>query len=287
MRPPSNEPLRINFHNHAIYIFVVLLGILCGKIAEGRVRLVICTTLVAFWYWQRLHRLSNQILRISKGDLGFPSLVNTFDSFALIDVLLLTWGFWLLCELLISHQRHYSLVDCFLLCFLFSQLVFLAMAVLDQILISFFFATCVRHGFFLFSILPRFVASVRTFLVSFMWFDLLQDVKVAPLVLKVLYVILKLVLFLIWVSDFVHILISKDFPPEFRTASPKSSFTCPVCFENVMLYITLPCSHNFCLPCFCKWGSIRPNCPMCRANFSSWIHQVELQHLLYISFMVL
>jgi hypothetical protein len=69
--------------NHTISIFAFLHGILCATSDEGRI-----------------------------------IFVTVFDSFALINALLLTWGFWLL-----TSQQHYSRVDCFL----FSQLVLLAM----------------------------------------------------------------------------------------------------------------------------------------------------------------
>jgi hypothetical protein len=107
-----------------------------------------------------------------------------------------------------------------------------------------------------------------------------------PVVLEAVYLVAKLFLFLLWVNDFVHIFVSKGFPPELGTKSDVSGCTCPVCLENVTFYIELPCSHPLCVPCFCKWGTIRLNCPVCRHEFSSWIHEVELQNLFPISLVI-
>jgi hypothetical protein len=97
--------------------------------------------------------------------------------------------------------------------------------------------------------------------------------------------IVKVGLFLIWVNEFVHILFSREFPPEFGSTS--ENVICPVCLDNVSFCIKLPCSHHSCVLCMCKWRALQRTCPVCRTEFSSWIHQVELQHLYSISLMIL
>jgi hypothetical protein len=287
MKWPPQLP-RLNGSDHAIYTFVLLLAIILTKVMESRLQIVICSCLSTMLLWQRLNRLTDQLNRMSKGDFTFPSLVTIVDSLAIFDLLVVIWGFWLFGDFVIHANRSYSFVDCSLLSFLFSQTLFLGLTVVHQILLLFFFPTCIRRGFFLFSILPRFVAGARTFLVTFLWFDTIRQMGfVIPVVLETVYLVVKLFLFLLWVSDFVGILVSKDFPPEFRTMSDSSGFTCPVCMENATFYIQLPCSHHFCVPCFCKWGAIRLNCPVCRHESSSWIHQVQLQQLYSISLVIL
>jgi hypothetical protein len=287
MEWPPQLP-RLNGSDHAIYTFVLLLAIILAKLIEGRLQMVICSPLSTILFWQRLTRLTGQLTRISKGDFTFPSLTSIVGSLAIFDFLVIVWGFWLFGIFVVHANRVYSFVDCTLLSFLLSQTLFLALAVVHQILLLFFFPTCIRRGFFLFSILPRFVAGARTFFVTFLWFDAIRQLGFAiPVVLETFYLILKLFLFVLWVSDFVRFLVSKDFPPEFGTLSDSSGFTCPVCMDNVTFYIQLPCSHHFCVQCFCKWAAIHLNCPVCRQECSSWIHQVQLQQLYFISLVIL
>jgi hypothetical protein len=279
---------RLNGSDHAIYAFVLLLVVVLAKLVEGRLQIVICTLFATYLFWQRLTRLTAQLRRIGKGDFAFPSLITIVDSLALVELLVVIWGFWLFGSFLVRAHRSYSFVDCTLLCLLLSQTLFLALAGLHQILLSFFFPTCIRRGFFLFAVLPRFVAGARTLFVTLLWFDTVRQIAfVVPVVLEAVYLIVKLFLFLVWVNDFVRIFVSKGFPPELGTVYDASGCTCPVCLENVTFYIELPCLHQLCVPCFCKWGSIHLNCPVCRHECSSWIHEVQLQHLFPISLVIL
>jgi hypothetical protein len=277
---------RLNGADHTIYIFVVLLVIIIAKIAEGRLQMLICASAATILFSQRLNRLTRQLTAIGKGDFTFPSIITLFDSLAIVDLLVVIWGFLLFADFVIHAHFVYSFVDCALLAFLLSQILFLGLAIVHQVLLSFFFPTCIRRGFFLFSILPRFVAGVRTGLVTFLWFDTVRQIAfVIPRALEMVYLVVKLWLFLSWVKEFVGILSMKEFPPEFGTRN--ENVTCPVCLDSVSFCVELPCAHDFCVPCLCKWGAIQRSCPVCRGEFSSWIHQVELQHLYPISLMIL
>jgi hypothetical protein len=284
--PP--ELPRLTGSEHAIYTFVLLLAVILAKVVEGRLQIVICTLFAIYLFWQRVNRLTTQLTRIGKGNFTFPSLLTIVDSLAILELLVVIWGFGLFGSFVIHAHRSYSFVDCALLCLLFSQTVFLTLAVLHQILLSFFFPTCIRRGFFLFAILPRFVAGARTLFVTLLWFDTFRQIAfVVPAVLEAVYLIVKLFLFVLWVNDFVRIFGSRGFPPELGTINDVSGCTCPVCLENVTFYIELPCSHQLCVPCFCKWGSIHLNCPVCRHECSSWIHEFDLRPLFPISLVIL
>lgn len=271
----------------SIGVHIFLSVIIVCKICVGRLPLILCAGLVFLLLWRRVDILSSQIKSISEGSIEYPSLIRIIDSLMILEQVSIGWSGYLLVTYMIEHHGSLSLIDCIALSFLFSQTLFLLLLLIQQIFVSFFFTTCVGHGFFLFSVLPRFFAGARTFLVSFIWFDSLTVFsEFHPILMQTSYIIFKSIFLLIWIIDFIKLLLSKDFPPEFGTRFEKKSFTCPVCLENVLFYITLPCGHHFCLNCFCKWGSIQLTCPVCRTEFSSWIHQVEFDQLIPISLVI-
>lgn len=206
----------------------------------------------------------------------------------IIEIILMIWGGILIFKSITTKESSSTLMDCIILSTTISQLLFMGMLWVMQICIQFFFTTCVAHGLFLFSILPRIVAGTRTLIVSAVWLATLPAFEYfSPRLLQVVYIVFKAVFMIIWLYDFVLLLKANDFPPEFGTVVDVApNFTCPVCLENVSFYITLPCSHHFCIRCFCKWGSIHLNCPVCRATFSSWLHQLDLEPLLPISLII-
>ncbi|KAK8863563.1 hypothetical protein M9Y10_011249 [Tritrichomonas musculus] len=271
----------------SIGIHIFLSVIIVCKICVGRLPLILCAGLVFLLLWRRVDILSSQIKSISEGSIEYPSLIRIIDSLMILEQVSIGWSGYLLVTYMIEHHGSLSLIDCIALSFLFSQTLFLLLLLIQQTFVSFFFTTCVGHGFFLFSVLPRFFAGARTFLVSFIWFDSLTVFsEFHPILMQTSYIIFKSIFLLIWIIDFIKLLLSKDFPPEFGTRFEKKGFTCPVCLENVLFYITLPCGHHFCLNCFCKWGSIQLTCPVCRTEFSSWIHQVEFDQLIPISLVI-
>ncbi|OHS96502.1 hypothetical protein TRFO_09881 [Tritrichomonas foetus] len=274
--------------NRSLGIQIFLTVILICKIFSGRLPLIICTGIVFLLLWRRIHHLSDQVKSISEGNIEYPQIFLIIDSFMILEQISIIWGSYLLFTYFIENHRNLSFADCVILSLLLSQIIFLILIFIQQIFVSFFFTTCVGHGFFLFSVLPRFFAGTRTFLVSFIWFDSITTFsEFHPFFFQTIYVIFKGIFMLMWVYDLVKLLLSKDFPPEFGTKSEKEGFTCPVCLENVPFYITIPCSHHFCLICFCKWGASHLNCPVCRTEFSSWLHQVEFNHLIPISLVIL
>ena len=277
---PKNE-------GHIIGITIFCLLIIGCKVLVGRLPHVLCTLSLILLLANRINSMSSQLSKISEGVIEYPSLIKIMDSFQLVEVICIVWGLYLMITYTIDHFRNFSLVDCVLISLLFSQILFLIMTMIQQIFISFLFTTAVGHGFFLFSVLPRFVAGARTLLVSFIWFDTIKSFEFfSPILLIITYIVFKGIFLLLWSYDLFSILFSKDFPPEFKTAFCKDGFSCPVCMENVQFYITLPCTHQFCLQCFCKWGSIHLNCPLCRTKFSSWLHQVDLSQILWFSLII-
>lgn len=274
-------------YNHTIGIFIFLSLIVFCKILVGRLPHVICTLLLFAFLARRIRIIKSQLSQISKGIIEYPSLITIIDSAQLVEIFCQSWGWFLFISYFLKNHGNLSLADCALLSTLFSQLLFGLLVIVQEIFISFLFTTCVGHGFFLFSVLPRFVAGARTLLVSFIWFDAIKKFDFfSPTLLIIVYIVFKGIFTLLWIYDLLSLLFSKDFPPEFKTVMKKEGFTCPVCMENVQFYITLPCTHQFCLQCFCRWGSIHLNCPVCRTEFSSWIHQVDLDNFLCFSLVI-
>jgi len=272
---------------HSIGIGLFLLIVICSDIFVNRLSLISCSAAVFALYYFRVVKIQNQMRIISKGNYRSPSMIDIIDSFLIIELIVVSWGFYNLFSFFFCRKDVLVFPDCLFLSFLLSSLLFLVLIVFQHVMISYFFPFCVSHGFFMFSVLPRIVAATRTFFVSFIWIDALKTLPYTFIsVLVAVYAIIKLVFFLSWMFDFFAILHSKDFPPEFATVRDKRPFTCPVCLENVHFYITLKCTHQFCLRCFCKWGSIHLNCPVCRNQFSSWIHQVEFDAYLSLPFVI-
>ena len=268
--------------DHILWITVILFFTICAKVLESRLPIVLCASLATLLFYRRLRQLTHRFREIAKGNIEYPSLLEIVDSFMLLEIATTAWGAWLLWDSLVTRFSGCTAVDRGIIALLLSELMFLLLSFVHQIFVTFFFSTCVAHGFFLFAILPRFVAGARTFLVSFVWLEPLTSHSV---LIQFVYLVFKLVYFSIWVRDFWRLLWSKDFPREFTTRYDKAGMPCPVCLQNVTLEVSLPCSHMFCVPCFCRWGSIKSDCPMCRRPFSSWIHQADLTHLFSISLM--
>ena len=265
--------------DHILWTTLILFVAICAKVLEGRLPMVLCASLATLLFYRRLRRLSDRFREVSHGDIGYPSLMTIVDSFMLLEIATILWGIWILW----APLRGYNIVDRGIVALLVSELMFLLLSVVHQLFVTFFFSTCVSHGFFLFAVLPRFVAGARTLLVSFVWLEPLTNRSVF---VQFIYLVFKLVYFSIWVRDFWRLLWSKDFPREFTTRYDRAGMPCPVCLQNVTLEVELPCSHMFCVPCFGKWGSIKSDCPLCRQPFSSWIHQADLSHLFLISLMI-
>lgn len=284
---PKNDEIWQPELKRSIGIQILLTVIVVCKICVGRLPLLLCAGILFLLLWRRVGVLSAQIKSISEGNIEYPSLIEIIDSLMILEQVLICWGAYLLITYMIEHHGHLNLIDCITLSLLLSQTLFVLLLVIQQIFVSFFFTTCVGHGFFLFSVLLRFFAGARTLLVSFIWFDSLTNfVEFNAFFLQASYILFKSIFLIMWIIDFVKLLFSKDFPPEFGTRYEKDGFTCPVCLENVLFYITLPCGHHFCLNCFCKWGAIQLTCPVCRNEFSSWIHQVEFDQLIPISLVI-
>ena len=271
---------------HAIELFLVV--IVVSKVASGRLPLIISSGLIFFLYIRRVKLLSNQIKEISKGEITYPSIITIIDSLMIMEQVSIIWGVYSFVKYFIENHLKMTFADSFILSFLSSHIIFLLLVFIQQILLSFFFTTCVGHGFFLFSVLPRFFAGARTFLVSFIWFQgIASFAELYPIFLQIVYLIFKGIFMVSWMIDFIKMLSSKNFPPEFGTKFESQGYTCPVCFEKVLFYITLPCSHHFCMICFCKWGSSHLTCPVCRAEFSSWIHLVDFNKFLSLSLFII
>lgn len=50
-----------------------------------------------------------------------------------------------------------------------------------------------------------------------------------------------------------------------------SDALCPICRCILIQPVTLPCTHDFCLPCFDgTLANANLTCPLCRIRFSSW-----------------
>jgi len=47
---------------------------------------------------------------------------------------------------------------------------------------------------------------------------------------------------------------------------------CCICYKpcNALNIVNTPCKHIYCTDCFYRWIRVRPTCPMCRRNFTSF-----------------
>ena len=47
---------------------------------------------------------------------------------------------------------------------------------------------------------------------------------------------------------------------------------CSICYKpcNALNIVNTPCNHIYCTDCFYRWIRVRPTCPMCRRNFTSF-----------------
>lgn len=278
----SSDPSSVIFMAVNLIILAII-GI--GFLIEGLTG--IACIVIAILYKRRFGVIKSKLHVISQGTIKYPSLLDILDSFMVIEFLSLFWGSYVLVTYIIDHFATFNFIDGLRSSLLFSLLCFLVLVMIQQIFVSFLFSICVSHGFFLFSILPRFVSAIRTFFISFFWISAIKNLDFfSPILLEFVYIIMKGSFFLFWFYEATALLTSKDVPPEFKTSICKEHFQCPVCLENVKFYVTLPCMHSFCLTCFLKWGSIRLNCPVCRCNFSSWLHQVEFDPYNWFPFVI-
>eukprot|EP00058_Branchiostoma_floridae_P007740 XP_002593228.1 hypothetical protein BRAFLDRAFT_72695 [Branchiostoma floridae] len=62
-----------------------------------------------------------------------------------------------------------------------------------------------------------------------------------------------------------------------------SEVICPICMEILVEPVTMPCSHELCMPCFqenVQNGEANFVCPMCRLRISSWARKNAREHTL-------
>ncbi|CAH1245337.1 RNF168 [Branchiostoma lanceolatum] len=62
-----------------------------------------------------------------------------------------------------------------------------------------------------------------------------------------------------------------------------SEVICPICMEILVEPVTMPCSHELCMPCFqenVQNGEANFVCPMCRLRISSWARRNAREHTL-------
>lgn len=51
---------------------------------------------------------------------------------------------------------------------------------------------------------------------------------------------------------------------------------CPICLDTWgSAAYTLPCFHQFCLPCIQRWANSKPECPLCKRRLTSIVHSVQ------------
>ncbi|EAX99970.1 hypothetical protein TVAG_267390 [Trichomonas vaginalis G3] len=267
-------------------LYSVLIAIIgCYIIIEGYTG--IACILIIILYQRRVEKLKRKIAETAKGIIKYPSLFDMLDSFMILEFASLVWGWFLLIYYTYIHFNTFSFLDGLRASLLFSFLCFFMLVMIQQIYISFLFTASIGNGFFLFSILPRFVSATRTVCTTFFWIVALNHFEFySPLLLEIAYIIFKGCFFIYWIYEATALLTSKDFPEEFKTNECTQPFQCPVCLENVKFYITLPCSHSFCLTCFLRWGAQVLNCPMCRHKFTSWIHQVDFTPYNWLPFVI-
>ena len=273
---------------HSLAIFAFLFLIISAKLFVNRLSLIVLLVATLVSYTRRLNKIKSAVKIIAQGTIKYPTLYNILDSLMIIELIIIFSNWYHFGTYFFRHYDDISIADSIILSSLLSLTLFLMVLMLQQYWLSFFFTSFVSHGFFLCSILPRFIAGTRTILVSFVWYAGIRTFPFfSPVSLHFFYITFKLIFTLMWVYDFAKILLSKDFPQEFKTKIDMNEFQCPICFDNVLFYITLPCGHDFCFQCFSKWGSIQMNCPICRLEFSSWLHQVDFDYLLPLSLVII
>ena len=288
MQNKKQLPLKaLDGNKHSLTISLAIIFIIISKFVEERLPLLLCTIFLILFFVRRINCLSAQVETFRKGDIEYPSLIGILDSLMLPDIICVIWGIWLIFKYSVFQNTKIDFFYASIIAMLISQIIFMIMLIVQQYFMSFFFTTCIGHGYFLFSLLPRILAATRTLLVSIIWVNAISDITVHyPVLIQFLYLLSKGVLLIIWLYDFIKMVISKEFPPEFGTKHEKLGFQCPVCLENIFFYITLPCSHHLCLTCFCRWGTLHNTCPVCRNVFYSWIHQAEFKKLIIISLII-
>lgn len=52
-------------------------------------------------------------------------------------------------------------------------------------------------------------------------------------------------------------------PPLVVEDSPANALACPVCKESIANGYRARCGHVCCLPCWCDWLQLKPECPSC------------------------
>lgn len=51
---------------------------------------------------------------------------------------------------------------------------------------------------------------------------------------------------------------------------------CPICLDSWgSPAFTMPCCHQFCLPCIQQWADTKPECPLCKRRLTLILHSVK------------
>lgn len=260
---------RLDGTRHSLTVSLAVLLLLAFRFVSARLPLLLCTAFLVLLLARRVRCLAAQVAATRRGDIEYPSLISILDSLMLPEIVCCAWGAWLLLARPALAAVRTDPARALPAALLASQLLFTALAVVQQYSLSFFFTTCVGRGYLLFAALPRAVAAARTLAVTPIWLAALAGVG-APRAARALYLIAKCALLIAWARAARGAL-----PAELGTAHAARGLQCPVCLENVFFHIALPCSHCICLPCFCRWGALRNTCPVCRCAFASWLHQAR------------
>ena len=155
---------------HNLAIFAFLLCIVSAKLFVNRLSLIILCVATLIFYSRRLNRIKAKIKIIAQGIIKYPTLYDLFDSLMIVELIILFFNWYHFVSYFFSHYDDISIADSIILSTLLSLTLFLMMLMIQQYWLSFFFTSFVSHGFFLFSIFPRFVAGTRTILVSLSWY---------------------------------------------------------------------------------------------------------------------
>lgn len=65
-------------------------------------------------------------------------------------------------------------------------------------------------------------------------------------------------------EDFIHNYTLRILNEKYRVENSIKNEDCPICFEKVEDYYTIPCKHLFCKECMKKWYYVNNSCPLCK-----------------------